>query len=843
MKKLFTCVILLLLMKGAAQAQSVVNPGFETGALTPWTIWQPSGGGLPQVVASNAHTGTYAAQVGTGRCSIEQIVTGLKPWTKYTLKAWIKVLNTNDTVTLGVKNYKGTDVVEARPTNTAYTQYTLTFITGNTNTKATIYFFNTKATGTAFGDDFEITEVPLGARNNYYIDNVGGSDSNTGKSTTQAWKTITKVNGTVFFPGDSILFKNGGSWTGTLHPQGEGIAGKPIVIGSYGTGTTKPLFNGNGALRTVYLSNQQYYEISNLEVTNSVSPGSTKRGIEVENINRGKLTHIKIFNNNVHDILGDNVKGQDGSIGIMVVVRKGSSGNVGSWFDSVRIENNIVKKVNRTAIGSSSDWRCQPQWGCTTASGYNPITNMVISNNYVENAGGDGIVPIVTEGALVEHNIVNGANINSGQANAGIWCFDSNNCLFQYNEAYNVKTAIDGEGYDVDFGQDGTIFQYNYSHDNDGGFMLLCTNVEGANTNAIVRYNVSQNDKYRIIILNGNVQNAKIYNNTMYLPAGSTTRPIVVDNWGGKFPKDIYITNNIFQLTAANIWVDVDSIGGAKVFDYNIVYGAHTTGEPTGAHNIFTDPKLVAPGTGTTGGLVSGVLTFGNVDGYKLQTGSPAIGAGTLITSNGGKDYWGNTVSATAAPNIGAYAGTPIATLMQENSFKGKPASKSVQLSWATNREENVSTFVLERSSDGVAFKELDMVPAKQQAFNYQTVDYSPMEGNSYYRLNMLTKDNKTVYTKTIPVSYQAAQSGLTCYPNPLRSGQQLSLSFVSTVSGPAVVYVKNAMGQNVYQTKLNVLSGKNQSQITLQNLRLGVYLLSINNGTDKIIGRLNVTE
>ncbi|WPU95541.1 carbohydrate binding domain-containing protein [Mucilaginibacter sabulilitoris] len=843
MRKLTICFAFILSMIGIVNAQSVVNPGFETGALSPWTIWQPAGGGLPQLITTNVHTGTYAAQVGTGRCSLEQIVTGLKPWTQYTLTAWVKVLNVGDTVTVGVKLFRGTTVVEARPSSTSYTKYTLSFITGGSNTKATIYFFNTKATGTAFGDDFEITENTPPARSNYYIDNISGNDSNTGKSPVLAWKTITKVNGKIFSPGDSILFKNDGTWTGTLHPQGEGATGKPIVISNYGSGAAKPLFNGNGAVRTVYLSNQQYFEITNLEVTNSVNPGSSKRGIEVENINRGKLTHIKIFNNNVHDVLGDNNRGQDGSIGIMVVVRKGSSGFVPSWFDTVAIENNIVKKVNRTAIGSSSDWRCQAQWGCTTNSGYYPTTNMVIRNNYVEDAGGDGIVPMVCYATLVEHNIVNGANKNSGTANAGMWCYSGNKNLFQYNEAYNVKTAIDGEGYDVDFAQDSTIFQYNYSHDNDGGFMLLCTNIAGANTNATVRYNISQNDKYRIMILNGNVQNARIYNNTMYLPTGSTSRPIVIDNWGGEFPKDIYIQNNIFQLTDANQWVAMDSISGTKVFDYNIIYGVHTTGEPTGPHNIFTDPLLTAPGTGTTGGMVSGTLTFGNVDGYKLQAGSPAIGAGTIISGNGGMDYWGNAVGTSSAPNIGAYNGTPVSPQLRKNSFRGEPASKKVQLNWLTDHEEQISHFILERSIDGSVFKELTMIPAKARAFDYESLDYNPVEGKVYYRLNTISKENKTIYSETIPVNYKSQQSGLLCFPNPIKTGQQLSISYISTISGPATVYIRSIMGNNIYQSKLNVSKGKNDSQIILPNIRSGNYLVQISNGTDKIIGKVNIVE
>lgn len=43
-----------------------------------------------------------------------------------------------------------------------------------------------------------------------------------------------------------------------------------------------------------------------------------------------------------------------------------------------------------------------------------------------------------------------------------------------------------------------------------------------------------------------------------------------------------------------------------------------------------------------------------------VSVGSPCLGSGKLITDNGGYDYWGNAVSQTAAPNIGAYNGSAV---------------------------------------------------------------------------------------------------------------------------------------------------------------------------------------
>jgi parallel beta-helix repeat protein len=74
----------------------------------------------------------------------------------------------------------------------------------------------------------------------YYVDAINGNDSNTGLSTDQAWKTVSKVNSSMgsFVFDDSILFRGGQLFSGTtLQISCSGLSGHPIRFGSYGTGT------------------------------------------------------------------------------------------------------------------------------------------------------------------------------------------------------------------------------------------------------------------------------------------------------------------------------------------------------------------------------------------------------------------------------------------------------------------------------------------------------------------------------------------------------------------------------------------------------------------------------
>jgi len=81
---------------------------------------------------------------------------------------------------------------------------------------------------------------------NYYV-KTGGSDAAAGTSDGTAWATITKVNtvwaaGT-FAAGDSILFRRGDVFYGSITAGESGTSGSHISIGAYGTGA-KPVLTG-----------------------------------------------------------------------------------------------------------------------------------------------------------------------------------------------------------------------------------------------------------------------------------------------------------------------------------------------------------------------------------------------------------------------------------------------------------------------------------------------------------------------------------------------------------------------------------------------------------------------
>lgn len=498
----------------------------------------------------------------------------------------------------------------------------------------------------------------------YYVDAVAGNDANPGTTEAAPWKTLVKINGTTFQSGDQILLKRGRVWSGQLYPKGSGTSTAPITLSAYGTGNA-PVIDGGGLASgaAVYLSNQSYWILQNLEVTNdsgtdntgTLSTGGVARyGILVEatTVQSG----ITIRYNYVHHVNGSfHNETMDPHINGGISVHSiGSSGK----FNGVTILDNTVDRCGRVGIVAWHE-KYYNFW-MTTIDRTKMSTGLLVQGNYVSNSDGDGILVFGYVGSLIEYNVSKVAGLKSipgfnMNASAGIWPTRSADTIVQFNEASGtICNEIDGQGFDVDLLCDNTIVQYNYSHGNQGGFLLL---MGGYNSNVTVRYNLIANEgpqKGLFTMSWGTPTNLKIYNNTIYIgPNDGAVRPIYQD--GDASTNNYEFTNNIVYNLGSGEWA-LPTVNGVRygTFSHNVFYGNHPASEPADANKLTIDPLFVAPGTSG-----DGVAT---VDGYKLQANSPVLNNGMAIAANGGRDFWGNDVYPASNPNRGAFNGYAVNT-------------------------------------------------------------------------------------------------------------------------------------------------------------------------------------
>jgi beta-glucanase (GH16 family) len=126
----------------------MANPGFEAGTLNPWVLVTGNGG----VTQARMYAGGWSGYVGSGLGRIEYTVSGLTPNMSYTLSGWFTLESPSSSVQFGVKNYGGTQITKTVTTSASFlwVNLSLTFITGSSNTSATV-FFEQPASGGNYG--------------------------------------------------------------------------------------------------------------------------------------------------------------------------------------------------------------------------------------------------------------------------------------------------------------------------------------------------------------------------------------------------------------------------------------------------------------------------------------------------------------------------------------------------------------------------------------------------------------------------------------------------------------------------------------------------------------------
>lgn len=416
--------------------------------------------------------------------------------------------------------------------------------------------------------DFAPTES---APRTFYID-PAGDDAAAGTSPDAAWRTLAALD-RVFAPGDEILLKRGAVFTGAeaaLRFEGSGTAVAPILIGAYGEGA-RPRLDGAGAVENVLaLSNQEYIHVTGLEITNlhsgfgtgfelnqNTNRSTALRAINVTARDFGIVRGIELRDLYIHDVNGNLNNKWNGGIFFDVagIVDDGQLRGIPTKYDGVLIEGNRLERVDRSGIKLvNSAWANQSLTNNPAVPlNWYPSTGIVLRDNQIRYAGGDGITVRDADGTLIERNLVRHARYQNTGYNAGIWPFQATNTVIQYNEVSHTHGVQDGQGLDTDHVSAYSLMQYNYSHNNEGGFMLVMNGFP--HTAPTIRYNISQNDADKTFEFSrGTPAGTMIHNNTIHSdstlvgPRGGVLD--LANSGAGTGNREVFIFDNVFSYPA-----------------------------------------------------------------------------------------------------------------------------------------------------------------------------------------------------------------------------------------------------------------------------------------------------
>ena len=131
----------------------------------------------------------------------------------------------------------------------------------------------------------------------HYLDCKDGNDAADSLTPQTAWRTVAKANSYTYQPGEALLLRRSARCDGMLWPKGSGTEQAPIRLGAYGQGAL-PIIVGGSESAGLRLSDQQYWEIENLEVV-----GGSPYGIHIGG-SVPVMRHFRITNVVVHDVTG-----------------------------------------------------------------------------------------------------------------------------------------------------------------------------------------------------------------------------------------------------------------------------------------------------------------------------------------------------------------------------------------------------------------------------------------------------------------------------------------------------------------------------------------------------------
>lgn len=476
---------------------------------------------------------------------------------------------------------------------------------------------------TLVSSELNYAQVDLSTYKTYYFDAQNGKDNNNGLSKDAPKSSIDQIEAIALTADENnhirILLKKGSVFDGNiLLSNFKSTKNKPLIVDSYGEGEKYPKIIGYGSdanINAVITVNDDNIRIYNLEITGPTA----YQGIYVLPKEKGVFTNVVIEGCYVHDVnfnwIYDTKPAEthpsdinletvctqyksDGSKYGRYVYRKYAGIGFNndfisgpSWFEKIWIVNNKVENIGKIGINVYNMWDNQPGFGY----GYNkyvgdsleyndpekklgryPHKEVVCYNNTVTCPGGDALVLSGVEDGIIEKNVSYYANYlgRPGYWNAGIWVFGSKDIIMQYNEAaYTFLGGGDGQGFDIDNSCSNIYFQYNYSHHNEGGGILLCNkitklsqyNADGSIKEEIEAPGVWKNNIIRnnLFVYNGTdlkptkssfitiarqVDYVYAYNNTIILRDDIFGQSIIntEDKSAGSACHDHYYYNNVF---------------------------------------------------------------------------------------------------------------------------------------------------------------------------------------------------------------------------------------------------------------------------------------------------------
>ncbi len=160
-------------------------------------------------------------------------------------------------------------------------------------------------------------------------------------------------------------------------------------------------------------------------------------------------------------------------------------------------------------------------------------------------------------------------------------------------------------------------------------------------------------------------------------------------------------------------------------------------------------------------------------------------------------------------------------------------------LKWQAVNEVNCANYEIQKSNDSKTFETCTVVPSKGNSNgvnNYSSVDETPFNGVTYYRLKINDFNGDYTFSKTVSVHLSNTYNlVINVYPNPMTTEAVLQLVSKSEISLEHLnVVISDLLGRKLMDMPLKTLNRNNDGFIfSRASMTAGIYHLSILNNDE----------
>lgn len=166
--------------------------------------------------------------------------------------------------------------------------------------------------------------------------------------------------------------------------------------------------------------------------------------------------------------------------------------------------------------------------------------------------------------------------------------------------------------------------------------------------------------------------------------------------------------------------------------------------------------------------------------------------------------------------------------------FKAYLQDNWVNLEWQTASEKNNDYFTIEKSktaTDWVKVTYVNGAGNSSTVLSYNTIDQTPYNGISYYRLKQTDFDGKYSYSQIRAVNFEQSAAEVVIYPNPTNNQITVQANELELSS----IRIYNVLGQDVTNQCKQLSKSGNNVVLDLSNLSKGLYSIKTLTATNKV--------